>query len=78
LLERGGILKNLDIVESNILNFIINYKKDFGKPPTMKGLSDGTGLNNVSLEINLDSLSKKGYIYYSSNVHRSLQVLKLP
>ena len=71
-------MKTLDAAEKNILNFIIAYKQDKVKSPSMRELADGTGLNSLSLDINLDSLSKKGYLYFSSNVYRPFQILKLP
>ena len=72
------VLNKLDFIEKRILNFVIDYKKEHGKPPTRNELANGTGLDHISLELNMQSLSKKGFIIFSSNVSRSIQILKLP
>jgi len=68
----------LDYIEKRILNFVIDYKKEVGKSPTRIELANGTGLDHISLDLNMQSLSKKGFIIFSSNVSRSIQILKLP
>jgi len=71
-------MNKLDYIEERILDFVIDYKIEHGKPPTKNELANGTGLDHFSLYLNMQSLSKKGFIIYSSNVSRSIQILKLP
>ena len=71
-------MNKLDYIEKRVLNFIVDYKKSVGKSPTRNELANGTGLDHFSLDLNMQSLSKKGFIIYSSNVSRSIQILKLP
>jgi len=71
-------LNKLDFIEKRVLNFVIEYKKEIGKSPTKRELANGTGLDRISLDLNMQSLSKKGFIIFSSNVLRSIQILKLP
>ena len=71
-------MNKLDYLEKCILNFIVDYKKSAGKSPTLTEVATNTGVDHLSLDLNMQSLSKKGFIIFSSNVSRSIQILKLP
>ena len=70
-------MKEMTDKQKHCLEFIIEYKKDHGYSPTLKELGDLLGVNQGAALSHVILLAKKGYIHYSSNVARSIVVLKL-
>jgi repressor LexA len=70
----------LDLTErqKDYLEFIIDFKQKHGYSPTYNELGDGMGVNSSAALDTVRVLNKKGYIHSSSNISRSIVVLKLP
>lgn len=64
--------------QKHCLETIIKIRKDKGNSPTLRELGKELGMTAWSAKCHIDALVKKGYIHYSSNISRSIQVLKLP
>lgn len=70
----------LDLTErqKDYLEFIIDFKQDFGYSPTYRQLGVGMGVTARAALDTVEVLNKKGYTHSSAKVSRSIVVLKLP
>ena len=72
-------MKALTQRQQIVLEFLQEYSRDHGFPPTMREIGQGIGLPNVSaVRGHLAALEKKGYISKDSDKARSLRVLHSP
>lgn len=63
--------------ELDTLEYIIEFKKVNGYPPTIKEICQGINTkSNTHVQCMLESLSGKGYIQYKNGKHRSIKVIK--
>jgi len=69
-----------DITEKQqeILDYIIDYVKKNGYPPTKPDIAKHLGKNATLIVLQLNALEKKGYIKLSPNVARGIQVINKP
>jgi len=70
-------MKEMTDKQKHCLELIIKYKSEKGYSPTLRELGDLLGVNQGAALSHVKLLAKKGYIHYSSNVARSIVVLKL-
>jgi SOS-response transcriptional repressor LexA len=63
--------------QKDFLDYIIKFKKENGYSPTLRELGLGTGVSHCAALSNVKALVKKGFIHYSSNISRSIVILKL-
>ena len=66
-------LRQLDFLE-----IIIEYKEKKGYSPTLRELGDLAGVTHNAALSNVQALARKGYLHYSSNVARSIVIIKMP
>lgn len=63
--------------QKDFLDYIIKFKEKNGYSPTFRELGYAAGVSHCAALANVKALVKKGFIHYSSNISRSIVVLKL-
>jgi repressor LexA len=60
-----------------ILDYLEEYQKQFGYPPSIREIGDRTGISSTSVvNYYLSQLEKQGYIQREKNISRGIRVLK--
>ena len=71
-------MEGLTPKQKHCLETIIKFKSEKGYSPTLRELGLMLGMSPAGAVGHVVALVKKGYIHYSSNVSRSIVILKLP
>jgi len=71
-------VEEITLRQSDFLEKIIKYKEQKGYSPTLRELGDLMGVTHNAALANVQALAKKGYLHYSSNVARSIVIIKMP
>ena len=78
-IQNDTSMKALTRRQRIVLDFLQEYSKEHGFPPTMREIGEGIGLSNVSaVRGHLAALEKKGYISKDADKARSIRVLHSP
>ena len=63
--------------QKDILDFICQYKDEFGYPPTLREIGKHFGISSTfGVKRHLDALEKKGFIAILNNMSRGISILK--
>lgn len=69
--------KQLTKRQEEILNFIQDYLRENGYPPTMREIGSNFGISSTfGVKGHLDALERKGYLNKESNASRGISILK--
>ncbi len=69
-------MRDLTDKQRDIFDFISNYIKENGFPPSVRDIGHGVGLTSpASVHMHLQALQKKGYIERSGGKNRGLTIL---
>ncbi|SFM99164.1 transcriptional repressor LexA [Thermodesulforhabdus norvegica] len=72
-------MKKLTRKQTEVLNFLIQYQKDHGFPPTIQEIMEKFGFSSPrTAASHLDSLEKKGAIRISRGKARGIEILTAP
>ena len=63
--------------QKDILDFICQYKDEYGYPPTLREIGKHFGISSTfGVKRHLDALEKKGFIAILNNMSRGISILK--
>jgi len=69
-------LKSLSPKQEGIINFITNFLRDNGYPPSIRDIAVGCGISSTSVvAYNLNKLEQAGYIRRHSDISRGIEFL---
>ncbi|MDD1776655.1 MAG: transposase [Candidatus Helarchaeota archaeon] len=72
-------MKPLTNKQRTVLEFVGQYSRNRGFPPTLREIGEGTGLSNISaVRGHIIALEKKGYITKEAEKARSIRVVHTP
>lgn len=75
-IEEGGIILK-DDRHKKILNYMYDYTKEKGFPPTVREIGEYIGLSSSSsIHAHLKQLEKKGYLYKDPSKNRAIEITK--
>jgi len=62
--------------QRDVLDFIIEFIKQEGYPPSVRDIGDAFGRSPNGVKCHLDPLKKKGFIDWIENKARTIRVIK--
>jgi len=69
-------IKSLSAKQENIINFITDFLRDKGYPPSIRDIAAGCGISSTSVvAYNLNRLEQAGYIRRHSDISRGIEFL---
>jgi len=69
-------IKSLSPKQEHILNFISDFLRDKGYPPSIRDIAVGCGISSTSVvAYNLNKLEEAGYIHRHSDISRGIEFL---
>jgi repressor LexA len=69
-------IKSLSPKQERIINFVTEFLRDKGYPPTIRDIAAGCGISSTSVvAYNLDKLEQAGYIRRRSDISRGIKFL---
>jgi len=69
-------MKDLTQKQSDVLQFIIDFKKQNEYPPTFREIADAFKITVHAAYDCVKSMKKKGHITYTEKISRSIRVLE--
>jgi len=67
--------KNLTDRQEKVLDFIVNYIKETGYPPTIREIGDTFGISSKGAYDHLKAIERKGYIKRDASKPRALELM---
>ena len=69
-------IKSLSLKQEDIINFITDFLRDKGYPPSIRDIAAGCGISSTSVvAYNLNKLEQAGYIRRHSDISRGIEFL---
>lgn len=63
--------------QKDVLDFVVDFQKEYGFSPTFREIGAGIGVKSVSrIAVLLNALQDRKYITYRSGGHRSIEILR--